>query len=343
MAARYWVGGTAAWDATVGTKWALTSGGAGGQAVPLATDDVFLDAASGANTVTVSSSRTCLSLNCTGFTGTLAGTGAPILTVSGNITLVASMTLSSTLSTWLINGPSTVNLAGLTLAAVQLNSGVVTMASDFRCSGNFVFTAGTFTVGAFNVYLTGAQFSSTGTGVRVLNMGSGTWYFDGTGAMSFLISGTNVTVNKQTSSLSVGRFQTSGATNVTTSINWNTVTLNYTFQDWSFIITGTNDFDSIVNAATAYGTISFSSGANTFIAGWVRGTQKMRYTAPTSGVVQASLITFTPTPIDLSDAAVLNLNVSGAGAYAVNSVDLGNNTGINFIYRGARASSNIGV
>ena len=30
MADRYWVGGTAAWDGTAGTKWALTSGGAGG-------------------------------------------------------------------------------------------------------------------------------------------------------------------------------------------------------------------------------------------------------------------------------------------------------------------------
>ena len=43
MAARYWVGGTANWDATAGTKWALTSGGAGGQAVPTSADDVFID------------------------------------------------------------------------------------------------------------------------------------------------------------------------------------------------------------------------------------------------------------------------------------------------------------
>ena len=45
MADRYWVGGTAAWDGTAGTKWALTSGGAGGQAIPTSADDVFFDAA----------------------------------------------------------------------------------------------------------------------------------------------------------------------------------------------------------------------------------------------------------------------------------------------------------
>ena len=27
---RYWVGGTADWDGTAGTKWAYTSGGVGG-------------------------------------------------------------------------------------------------------------------------------------------------------------------------------------------------------------------------------------------------------------------------------------------------------------------------
>lgn len=41
MANRYWVGGNANWDATAGTKWATTSGGAGGAAVPTAADDVF--------------------------------------------------------------------------------------------------------------------------------------------------------------------------------------------------------------------------------------------------------------------------------------------------------------
>lgn len=74
MANRYWVGGTATWDNTAGTKWATTSGGTGGAAAPTAADDVFLDANSGAVTVTTSAAQAgspCRSLNCTGFTGTL--------------------------------------------------------------------------------------------------------------------------------------------------------------------------------------------------------------------------------------------------------------------------------
>lgn len=34
MADRYWVGGTATWDNTAGTKWSATSGGAGWASVP---------------------------------------------------------------------------------------------------------------------------------------------------------------------------------------------------------------------------------------------------------------------------------------------------------------------
>lgn len=96
MANRYWVGGTDNWNATAGTKWALTSGGAGGQAVPSGSDDVFLDAASGAVTVTISANVTAKTVNCTGFTGTLAQNTFSQLTASGSVTLVSTMTYSPT-------------------------------------------------------------------------------------------------------------------------------------------------------------------------------------------------------------------------------------------------------
>lgn len=89
MANRFWVGGAATWDATAGTKWALTSGGAGGQAVPTAADDVFFDAASGANTVTLSASSVARSINCTGFTGTLSHPAATTISI-GDATAGAS-------------------------------------------------------------------------------------------------------------------------------------------------------------------------------------------------------------------------------------------------------------
>ena len=108
MANRYWVGGTANWDGTAGTKWALTSGGVGGQAVPTSADDVFFDASSGAVTVTVSATANCRSLTCTGFTGTLTNNsgincyGSLILTSTATFSGISSLIMAATSTGWTI-------------------------------------------------------------------------------------------------------------------------------------------------------------------------------------------------------------------------------------------------
>lgn len=97
MASRFWVGGSASWNGTAGTKWATTSGGAGGAAEPTSADDVFLDGASGNAIVTVDSGagqQNCLSLNCTGFTGTLANVGADTINIFANLVLAAGMSIT---------------------------------------------------------------------------------------------------------------------------------------------------------------------------------------------------------------------------------------------------------
>lgn len=99
-ASRYWVGGTDTWNATPGSKWATTSGGAGGAGVPTKSDDVYFDANSGSGTVTLESGyfAQVKSFNATGFTGTLfAATSSSIGpggTSSGDVTLGSGMTLS---------------------------------------------------------------------------------------------------------------------------------------------------------------------------------------------------------------------------------------------------------
>src|SRR4051794_11955215 len=99
MANRFWVGGTASWDGTAGTKWSTTSGGAGGSAVPTAADDVFFSNLS-TGTCTLSGSQVCRSLDFNGFTGTFVHTAATSITIgdatvgSGNraLRLVSGMT-----------------------------------------------------------------------------------------------------------------------------------------------------------------------------------------------------------------------------------------------------------
>src|SRR6185312_12239423 len=118
MADRYWVGGTATWNATAGTKWSTTSGGGGGASVPTASDRALFDGNSGSGTVTVGAtgSPTCLDLVCTGFTGAISGNP---LSVAGSVTLGSGMTATSlVLSFTATSGTKTLTSNGKTIFSI---------------------------------------------------------------------------------------------------------------------------------------------------------------------------------------------------------------------------------
>jgi hypothetical protein len=135
MANRYWVGGTASWDGTAGTKWAATSGGPGGETVPTSADDVFFDNLS-TGTCSISGARVAKSIDCTGFTGGITGSLAGnTLTVSGGITLVAGMTYGF-LGLVTISGTGTLTSGGKSFNSLTISSGTVTLGSNLSCSSN---------------------------------------------------------------------------------------------------------------------------------------------------------------------------------------------------------------
>lgn len=140
MTAKFWVGGTGTWDNSTTTHWSLSTGGAGGAAVPVTGDAVTFDASSGAGTVTASATITGLSLasiTCgvmgmtldfsannpsltltaaPGFSVTGAGTrtinmGSGTFTFSGSngnvwdATTITGLTLSAASATFLIAAP----------------------------------------------------------------------------------------------------------------------------------------------------------------------------------------------------------------------------------------------
>lgn len=190
MASRYWVGGTASWNGTPGTKWATTSGGAGGAAEPTGSDDVFLDANSGAVTVTIATSvATCASLTCTGFTGTLSqGKNLNIGSASaGNLILSSAMTFTQTAGTLKV----TTSQAGNTLIDTQgkdvksfLFNGVgatFVLQSNFLSSADVTFQQGTVDMNGFN--LKGATFDLSSVTTRTVNLRGGTLEVSGTGAV----------------------------------------------------------------------------------------------------------------------------------------------------------------
>lgn len=205
---RYWVGGTASWDGTAGTKWATTSGGAGGAAVPTTADDVFFDANSSPSTppvVTVATGHTnAKSLNFTGFTGTLAGSDN--LSVAGSITFSAGMTLTYS-GNLTMSGTGTLTMAGQnpTFNFLVNGSGITcTLGDSFNLRsgsrGAVTLTMGTLSLN--NLNHTFYSFTSSNSNVRTLNMGSGTLDIKSNSTTNFAATtATNFTLNYDTSTL----------------------------------------------------------------------------------------------------------------------------------------------
>jgi hypothetical protein len=233
MANRYWVGGTSAWDATAGSKWSLTSGGTGGQAVPTATDDVFFDANSGVVTVTASAS-VCLSLTCTGFTGTLTGT----VTVSGNTTLSSGAGTYTGLALTQ-NATGTITGNDRTIGSYTINGSAITAtlgsALTVSNTNTTTLTLGSLSLNGYN--LTTGAFSSTNANIRSISFGANNIVLNHATAGTTVLSMTNLTNFSLT--YSTGGFVTDAAV---------TRTISYT--------SGSNAVTQAVN-------LSITSGSST--------------------------------------------------------------------------------
>lgn len=326
MANRYWVGGTANWDGTAGTKWALTSGGAGGQAVPTSADDVFFDGNSGANTVTISTGNTgAKSITCTGFTGTLAGTAA--ITVSGSVTLVAGMTVTYS-GALTLNATATLTSAGKTLGSLIVNgSGItVTLGDALLLSSTITITQGTFTTANFN--LTASGLSSNNSNTRTITLGSSTVTLTGTAPWTTTTT-TNLTFNANTSQITMtvtpATFSGGGLTfyNVSNTANsGSTVT-----------ISGVNTFNNLTFSSTSVDIKPLAFADNQTISGTltVAGASAVRRIFVFSNVIGTSR-TLTVATLSATDCDFRDITLSGAASPAspTRAGNCGGNTNITF-------------
>lgn len=180
MADRYWVGGSATWDATAGTKWATTSGGTGGAAVPTSADDVYFDANSGISNVTISAG-VCRNLSFTSPAGNFGGTigGTSTIAISGSMTLSPTMTWGF-YGTITFNATSaqTITSAGVTILTSVVFNGVGgswKLLDNFSIS-NAVSATTTLTNGTFdlnNFTHTTNRFLSDNSNTRSIAFGTG--------------------------------------------------------------------------------------------------------------------------------------------------------------------------
>ncbi len=294
MADRYWVGGTASWDGTAGTKWATTSGGTGGAAIPTSGDDVYFDANSGANTVTIATGNTgAKSISCTSvagnFTGTLTGTAG--ITVSGSVTLVSGMTFSYT-GTLLLNATGTITSAGKTFGVVTVSgSGItVTLGDSFVSSGTVTLTQGTFNANNYN--FTAAAFNSNNTNPRTITMGSGLWTLTGTGTIWTTSTTTNLTFNKNTADILLSDNSTTTRTFNSGSLTFNKLTIGGNTSTSQTNINGNPTLSELASTKTVAHTIQTNSGMS--VATWsITGTSGNVVTIQSS--VPGAARTFTKT------------------------------------------------
>lgn len=316
MADRFWVGGSANWDGTAGTKWATTSGGAGGASVPTSADDVYFNAASGAVTVTVAASVNCLSLNCTGFTGTITGTST--INVYANTTLASGMTWSHTgnFVFQATSGSYTVASAGKTFGAglifgvLGASTATWTLQDALAATANITHTSGTFTTN--NYAVTAPSLSSSNSNTRTINLGSSTVTLTLGAPVTFTTS-TNLTFNAGTSNIICS--STSGTLNGGSQVFYN---VSFTSTSISlFAITGANTFNNFtVTAPSSAGVAPITFDSRQTINGTLSttgtaGNRRVWFRSNTYGIAQTLTINSAPS---LTDADFRDIYVIGTAA-----------------------------
>lgn len=337
MANRYWVGGTGNSNDTA--HWSTTSGGSGGASVPTATDAVFFDGNSGGGTASIVSDTYCLSLDFTGYTGTLASVGS--IYVYGSVAYSATMSITWTGSLRFVHtGTATFNTAGKSIAHyiyIQ-GGGVLDLASDVVSSAGIQTAWGTINT---NNYAITAYVIEANNNVNpgIWNLGSSTITLTGTTPVNFS-SATYLTVNAGTSNI---------VCNNTSSITFTGA--NKTFYNVSFTGAVTSSVNTLINGNNTFNDLSITApGVDNVIRG-IRngGTQTVNGTLSASGTTALRRIVFyAPTGTNFftsqvawNVAAVSSLthtnwqNTVFAGAAApwsapLGVVDAGNNSGITF-------------
>jgi len=346
MAARYWVAGTATWNSTAGTKWATTSGGAGGAAVPTSSDDVYFDSASdggGSFTVTIEGAMVCNNFTVSGLDqAMILAASAGTLRVYDNMSLPASnLTVQNSVGFYVsgTSGTKTIGTAGVSMGAGFVFDGAATfsLTSDLLTTGIIYHTAGTLSAGAYN--LTCANFISSGTTARVVDMGSGTWTLSGAGGTTWSMSESNYTLTKGTANIVLSDTTTSARGFAGGSCAYNKLTIGGAAGTSTLTITGTNSFTELASTKTVAHTIVFPNVTTTVDAWTITGTAGNVVTMTRTG--GSGNFTLSKTSGYLS--GIDYLSISNGIGYApiatwyvgANSTNGGGNTGMIFTARPA--------
>jgi hypothetical protein len=304
MAARFWVGGTGAWNSSNTANWSVSSGGPGGASVPGSGDTVTIDANSGTGTCTMAalynptiSSITFIPNN---FTLDLNNNNLTCVTYS-NVPSPSTTPLTARVIAFGATGQITVTGNNSTVAQWRFEQGL-TYTGSKKFVLSYSGSVGTRTVSfpsygssgaAPNIYVTGGSDTISGTGSSGIVTGDanftgfsgkfqvGQWFIYGNLTMSSTMtpSGTPVGALYGVPTSGSYTFTTNGAPWTVTSVQlpftgaasstWTFTDANLTIPNLTFGA-GTLDLSTYNPNVTITGSISSSSG-QTRILKWGTG------------------------------------------------------------------------
>jgi len=328
---RYWVGGTANWDTTAGTKWAYSSGGTGGARVPTKVDNVYIDANSGAVTVTVATANSdCRDLDFTGFTGTFA-VGSVNIGCYGSLYFSSTMTLSfdKAITFLSVQAGKTITTSGkLVRSTTNFNgsNGTWTLQDDYVTNNKALqLTQGTFNDNGYDITITSTVRNSSST--LVVNK-SGVWTVTGSGdIVDWFGGGSTFTLND------TGQFKLTNNSSSAKNFNINGKTC---YDVWNNTLGGGA---VVFYASSTYNTIKSDAGrVNKFENGKTHTVAGLDMTGTAGNLITITSLTAAvatiscPNAINTDYCTISNITFTGGGTWhaGANSVDGGGNTGILF-------------
>jgi len=208
----YWVGGTGNWSST--TKWATSSGGASGAAIPTSLDTVTFDSASNATAYTATIDAGVTIARCAAFTvagptsGNVTWAGSVPIAFHGNVSFAATGITNSYTGTmnWAGNSSYTFTTNGLALLSpitvLGINS-TWTIGSALNTTNVLTVTYGNFNTSASNYNIIALLLSSNNSMVRGISLNGSTFTSTASGNIINFGTITNLTFNAGTSLIDI--------------------------------------------------------------------------------------------------------------------------------------------
>lgn len=234
-----------------------------------------VNVSAGSDIITISTNHTLGSLNFTGFSGSLTNDSRIIY---GDLTFGSAMTIangSNTTTMSITSGTSTITSNGVLLGLnININApgAVVRLADDilFDSLRSLTLTTGTFDANNKNVSV--GAFSSSGSTIRTLSVGSGTWNLTGSSSSVWnTATVTNFTLLSKptlnftstsstgTRTIAPGAFAENVAPNINITAGSDTITIGASSLLGSLNFTGFSGTLS-TGVRTIYGDLTFAPG-----------------------------------------------------------------------------------